>query len=229
MLDKSVDQPYQSMCRRLLFRSDKDESRTLKGQTVYLFNGSTIHSDTVTVPKCVICGEHPVVQKTIDDAAKCALEERLQGREDEVPQLHQRRTEGREPPSHRQRVPGVQTEVGDQGGQDSTRLSLEEERHFFLLAMGRSLEQWVKELTHIKSEELRVLAEAIACVFENRKPVVPRRKKRTPKWRARPRSPNPRLSHHPPKHHPTRRDTQLSHPEERTGPGRPRTPPTSSR
>jgi hypothetical protein len=57
MLDKSVDQPYQSMCRRLLFRSDKDESRTLKGQTVYLFNGSTIHSDTVTVPKCVICGE----------------------------------------------------------------------------------------------------------------------------------------------------------------------------
>jgi hypothetical protein len=79
---------------------------------------------------------HPVVQKTNDDAAKCALEERLQGREDEVPQLHQRRTEGREPPSHRQRVPGVQTEVGDQGGQDSTRLSLEEERNFFFISDG---------------------------------------------------------------------------------------------
>jgi hypothetical protein len=39
ILDKSVDQPYQSMCRRLLFRSEKDESRTRtpKGQTVYLF------------------------------------------------------------------------------------------------------------------------------------------------------------------------------------------------
>jgi hypothetical protein len=45
ILDKSVDQPYQSMCRRLLFRSEKDESRTRtpKGQTVYL-RGTSIQS-----------------------------------------------------------------------------------------------------------------------------------------------------------------------------------------
>jgi hypothetical protein len=56
-----------------------------------------------------------------------AHQEGLQGREEELPELRQRGTEGSEPPSHRQMVPGVPTEAGNQSRQDSTQLSREEE------------------------------------------------------------------------------------------------------
>jgi hypothetical protein len=56
-----------------------------------------------------------------------AHQEGLQGREEDLFELRQRGTEGSEPPSHRQMVPGVPTEAGDQGGQDSTQLNREEE------------------------------------------------------------------------------------------------------
>jgi hypothetical protein len=56
-----------------------------------------------------------------------AHQEGLQGRKEELPELRQRGTEGSEPPSHRQMVPGVPTEAGNQSRQDSTQLSREEE------------------------------------------------------------------------------------------------------
>jgi hypothetical protein len=79
------------------------------------------------VNRCFNCHGYGHQKKDLLQVRGSTHQEGLQGREEELPELRQRGTEGSEPPSHRQMVPGVPTEAGNQSRQDSTQLSREEE------------------------------------------------------------------------------------------------------